>query len=219
MPFTSSHASASDTTRQPRRRRWVLWSGLGAVGAISVAAVSGYLWLTATSDVQVTGETDCEEAPITGVPDGMDAEEAQQGICHSIEALSEAWAVGDADAYGTSFTEDATYTAFAGTYYDGRTDIVEGHRALFDGVLSGTKLSDSFLGIRLLGPDTAIVTTRGDTYEDEPPDTPSKVQTYTLQRQPDDGWLIASFQNTQRKPLMERVQYLVNPDSRPAAER
>ncbi|MEV1290835.1 hypothetical protein [Pseudonocardia sp. NPDC049635] len=44
------------------------------------------------------------------------------------------------------------------------------------------------------------------------------MQTYTVVD--DDGqWRIASFQNTKRNALMERVQFLVDPGSRPLAER
>ena len=63
-----------------------------------------------------------------------------------------------------------------------------------------------------------MLTTRGDTYEDEQPDTPSKVQTYTLVRE-DDHWSVASFHNTQRNVLMEQVQYRWMPETRPDAER
>ncbi|MEV0298823.1 SgcJ/EcaC family oxidoreductase [Nocardia sp. NPDC050710] len=125
-----------------------------------------------------------------------------------------------ADAYGAVFTEDATYTSYLGTYYRGRTDIVEGHRALFDSFLKDTRLADSFLDIRFYGPDTAVVTSRGDTYKGEREQARdlSKTQTYTVVRQ-DGRWLIAAFQNTKRSNVMERFSFLFSPDSKPSAER
>lgn len=140
-------------------------------------------------------------------------------MCTAVGALTQAWDAGDADAYGAGFTTDATYTSWVGTHYAGRDDIVEGHRALFGGVLAGTRLTDSYLSVRFVRPEVAVVATRGDTYEgDTPPQTPGKVQTYTVVD--DDGqWRIASFQNTKRNALMERVQFLVDPGSRPLAER
>ncbi len=60
--------------------------------------------------------------------------------------------------------------------------------------------------------------TRGDTYEgDTAPTSLSKVQTYLMVEQ-GGSWKVASFHNTQRSPVMERVQFLLNPDSRPALE-
>ncbi|WP_406235443.1 SgcJ/EcaC family oxidoreductase [Nocardia sp. NBC_01009] len=140
-----------------------------------------------------------------------------QGV---IAELIDAWGRGDADAYGAVFTEDATYTSFLGTYYRGRGDIVTSHRALFAGVLKGTRLADDVLDIRFYGPDTAVVTSRGDTYKGKPKraDQLSKTQTYTLVRR-DGRWSIAAFQNTKRKKLLERITYLSTPAARPAAAR
>jgi uncharacterized protein (TIGR02246 family) len=134
-----------------------------------------------------------------------------------IAELIGAWGRGDADAYGAFFTEDATYTSFLGTYYRGRGDIVTSHRALFAGVLRGTRLADDVLDIRFYGPDTAVVNSRGDTYKGKPKqsDQLSKTQTYTLVRR-DGRWLIAAFQNTKRKKLLERFTYLLTPEARPA---
>ncbi|OLT49272.1 DUF4440 domain-containing protein [Saccharomonospora sp. CUA-673] len=138
-------------------------------------------------------------------------------MCAVIGRLATAWDRQDAEAYGANFTETATYTTFAGTYYDGRDDIVRSHAALYDGPLSGTRLADRYLGLRFLSEDIAVLTTRGDTYDGDQPDELTKVQTYTLTRDGDD-WKIAAFQNTQRKALMEQVQYRWMPDTKPNAE-
>lgn len=184
----------------------------------ALVAVSGYVWLTRSNTVQLAGAEDCLEAP-TSSPLAPDEEtSAREAVCATIADLSAAWAVQDAEAYGNGFTEDATYTTFAGTYYSGRADIVRSHAALFDDVLDDTQLADRFLELRILTADVAVLTTRGDNYEGEDPGELTKVQTYTLVR---DGqeWKIAAFQNTQRKPAMEGVQYLWMPGTRPAAER
>ncbi|WP_344006558.1 SgcJ/EcaC family oxidoreductase, partial [Isoptericola halotolerans] len=136
------------------------------------------------------------------------------------EGLEASWAAHDAEAYGAAFTADATYTTFAGTHYVGRQDIVDSHAALFEDVLEGTRLDSSYLALRFLTHDVAVLTVRGDTYEGDTPGTPTKVQTYTLVRADGDGsWSVAAFQNTQRKALMERVQFLWMPGTVPAAER
>ncbi|WP_433626878.1 SgcJ/EcaC family oxidoreductase [Nocardia sp. CA-120079] len=140
-----------------------------------------------------------------------------QAIEAVLAQLVDAWGRGDADAYGTVFTEDATYTSFLGTLYRGRADIVASHRALFGSVLKGTRLADDIVDIRFYGPDTAVVNSHGDTYKGKPKQL-TKTQTYTMVRR-DGRWLIAAFQNTKRNKLMERITYLSTPAARPAAER
>lgn len=92
------------------------------------------------------------------------------------------------------------------------------HRALFAGVLKGTRLADEVLDIRYYGPDVAVVTSRGDTYKGSPKQAPAKVQTYTVVRG-DGRWRIAAFQNTKRRKLMERMTFWITPAARPAEQR
>ncbi|WP_308461154.1 SgcJ/EcaC family oxidoreductase [Streptomyces sp. Ru62] len=80
------------------------------------------------------------------------------------------------------------------------------------------RLADEVVGIRFLGPDTAIVSGRGDTYKGRRPRRLGKVQTYTLVRE-DGTWRIAAFHNTRRKPLMEAVPFRFAPGLVPAADR
>lgn len=145
-----------------------------------------------------------------------------------LDRLVSAWERHDAEAYGELFTEDATYITYIGTFYQGRRDIVESHRTLFAGFLKGTRLADEILDVRFYGPGVAVVNGRGDTYKGKRPAKLSKIQTYTLVRDTDDGavggteggeWRIAAFQNTKRKPLMEAVSYRFAPGLAPAAER
>ncbi|WP_433197715.1 SgcJ/EcaC family oxidoreductase [Nocardia sp. CA-107356] len=212
-------AETTETSEpKPRQRRRIVSRVLAASAiTLGVAAAGGYLWLDQTSDVHNLGATACATVSPSGA---APSPQSVQEICTLLDELTGAWGRGDADAYGALFTEDATYTSFVGTYYQGRTDIVDGHRALFNGFKKGTKLEDSILSIRFYGTDTAVVTSRGDTYRDEPdqPADLSKTQTYTIVRQ-DGRWLIAAFQNTQRKNVMERISFLYDPATRPAAER
>lgn len=115
--------------------------------------------------------------------------------------------------------ENATYITFVGTYYLGRRDIVESHRILFGKYLKGTRLADEILDIRFYGPDTAVVTGRGDTYKAGRPKKLTKIQTYTLVRESDGRWRIAAFHNTKRKPLMEAISFKTAPGLIPAAQK
>lgn len=144
------------------------------------------------------------------------ATDSNPEITAVIASLIDAWGRHDAEAFGAQFTADATYITYVGTCYSGRQDIVRSHRALFQKFLKGTRLADKITSIRLVGPDTAVVTSRGDTYKSEHPKKLTKVQTYTLVRQDDGRWRIAAFQNTKRKPLMEAMTFKMLPEAVPS---
>lgn len=203
----------SSVAKKSRGRTIVKVLGASAL-TLGIAAAGGYVWLDQTSDVRNQGTAEC--ASVT--PDGGTAADLR-GVCATLAEMTAAWGQGDADAFGATFTENGTYTTFVGTYYDGRRDLTEAHRALFNGFLKGSKLADSYLGIRFFGTDTAVVTTRGDRYDDERPSELSKTQTYTLVRERDGKWRIAAFQNTKRQTVMERISFLFDADTKPEAER
>ncbi|MFI6848666.1 SgcJ/EcaC family oxidoreductase [Kitasatospora sp. NPDC050467] len=214
--------------RRTNRRRTVKRAlGITALTltlTLAVAAAGGYFWLDATSDVRNLGQTDCTAVTpaVTATPAGTPTTDDHRAVCDTIRALTDAWGRGDATAYGEQFTVDATYTTYVGTHYQGRRDIADAHRALFDGFVKDTKLADSFLGIRFYGPDTAVVTSRGDTYKGGTPKKPSeltKTQSYTLVRQSDHSWRIAAFHNTQRQNVMERLSFLWDSATVPEAEK
>ncbi|MEV4127514.1 SgcJ/EcaC family oxidoreductase [Nocardia sp. NPDC049707] len=211
--ITTITNTESATPAKSRRRTVAKVLGASAL-TLGLAAAGGYVWLDQTSDVRNRGTAEC-----TGVtPDGGSAADLQ-GVCTTLAEMTAAWGQGDADAFGATFTENGTYTTFAGTYYNSRRDLTEAHRALFDGFVKGSKLADSYLGIRFFGADTAVVTTRGDRYDGERPSELSKTQTYTMVRGHDGKWRIAAFQNTQRKTVMERISFLFDADTEPEAER
>jgi uncharacterized protein (TIGR02246 family) len=215
-------ATAAPATKNRRRRRVQIILGVTALTLVA-AAGGGYLWLNAISDAKDLGVSDCNavKPEVTATPAGAATADDQRAVCRTLISMKDAWARHDATAYGDQFAEDATYTSYVGTAYQGRRDIAEGHRALFGGFLKGTKLSDSWLSIRFYGPDTAVATSRGDTYEGGEPKAAdlSKTQTYTMVRQADGTWRIAAFQNTKRQRVMERISFLFSPDTKPAAER
>lgn len=130
-----------------------------------------------------------------------------------LDQLTEAWNRGDGAAYGALFTEDASYITYLGTLYTGSHDIGRAHQALFDSFLKGTRLASEIVGIRFHGADTAVVTTRGDTYKNKPAKL-RKLQTFTVVRI-GGRWRIAAFQNTMHKRLMEALSFRFKPDSRP----
>ncbi len=139
----------------------------------------------------------------------------EQAVRAVLSDLVAAWERQDADAYGALFTEDATYTTFVGTLYRGRAAIVESHRALFRSFLKGTTLADERIEVRFHGPDVAVVTSRGDVVKGRRRKPLGKAQTYTLVRT-DDGWRVAAFQNTKRRPLLETISARLQPATAPS---
>jgi uncharacterized protein (TIGR02246 family) len=100
-----------------------------------------------------------------------------------------------------------------GSLYRGRSAIVESHRALFGSFLKGTSLADERIEVHFPGPDVAVVTSRGDVVKKRAK-TLGKAQTYTLVRTAD-GWRIAAFHNTRRRPLLERISSRLQPATTP----
>src|SRR5699024_11781643 len=105
----------------------------------------------------------------------MDTENHNK-IISIISSLSEAWGHNDAEAYAKHFSDNAIYITYMGTCYQGRQEICKSHRALFSKFLKGTQLAYKITGVRFLGEDTAVVTTRGDTYTDRSEEHTSELQ-------------------------------------------
>ncbi|MEU9418093.1 SgcJ/EcaC family oxidoreductase [Streptomyces sp. NPDC048272] len=197
-------------------RKTVKRAALTTAVVLAFGAAAAYVYLDTTSGIRRTGEENCADV----IPAGANTADGE-AICTTLDALIDAWARGDADAYGRLFTEDGTYTTYVGSHYEGRADITEGHRALFKDFVKGTKLAASYLDLRFLGKDAAVLTGRGDDYTGGRPGLAdlSKVQTYTLVRDTDGAWRIAAFHNTQRQNVMERFSFLYSPATAPKAEK
>ncbi|MEV0096201.1 SgcJ/EcaC family oxidoreductase [Streptomyces sp. NPDC050738] len=130
--------------------------------------------------------------------------ESVRDIHTAFEVHRAAW--GDADAYARTFTEDADYVTFFGGRMVGRGGVAEGHRGLFDGVLKGSRLWAEIDDVVLLGPDTALLHSRGGVLKgrrQEPGRRARSVQTYLLVRGDGGEWLIRAFQNTRSRPRVE----------------
>ncbi|MFJ5549392.1 SgcJ/EcaC family oxidoreductase [Streptomyces sp. NPDC093225] len=197
-------------------RTTVKRAALATTAVLAVGAAGSYLYLDSTSDIHRVGSSACTDV----IPSGAERADGE-AVCATLDALTAAWGRGDAEAYGRQFTEDGTYTTYVGSHYEGRADITAGHKALFRDFVKGTKLAASYLDLRFLGKDAAILTGRGDDYSGDPPKASelSKVQTYTLVRDTDGAWRIAAFHNTQRQDVMERFSFLYSPETAPKAER
>ena len=130
-----------------------------------------------------------------------------EAIRDLIRTQYEAWARGDADAFGATFCPDADYIAFDGTHWKGREQIIESHRELFNGFLKGTKLVGETPAVRLLTPDVALVHGKGaaiDSKQNNVPRSKLSVNTSVAVKN-NDQWLFAAFQNTRLRPWQETL--------------
>ena len=77
---------------------------------------------------------------------------------HDLFQMSkDGWNQGDGEAYATSFTEDADYILWNGTYLKGRQAIAAAHQQLFETRLQGSRLEGLIQHIRFLRADIALV--------------------------------------------------------------
>ncbi|MFI6454687.1 SgcJ/EcaC family oxidoreductase [Streptosporangium amethystogenes] len=131
-------------------------------------------------------------------------------IRRSLSRVADAWGDGDPDRYAALFTEDADYTAFDGTHMMGRRAIADGHRALFAGIMRGSRMTMREPGIRFLTPDVAVVCALGGIVmrwqrgRTEPSAKRLSAVTFVLVRQGDD-WPVTAFQNTRYRPWSRTV--------------
>lgn len=128
------------------------------------------------------------------------------GIERLLSTMSDAWNAGDADAFGSVFTETASYVNILGMISHGRAEIVESHRMLFDDFMKGSRMTDggkTSRDITFVTDDVAIVVGTGG-------GTALAGQEFTLDREStvsfvavrgEDGWRFAHFQNTRHTPV------------------
>jgi uncharacterized protein (TIGR02246 family) len=97
-------------------------------------------------------------------------ESAERRAIHQLgQALQDAWNRGDAAAYASLFTDDASFVAWNGSYGCGRQAIEDAHRRLFDGPLAGSRMALAGYdaepagpeSLRFVRPDVAIMVTSG----------------------------------------------------------
>ena len=136
---------------------------------------------------------------------GITANQAvnREEIQHLFHALLGDWAIGDGEAYGSRFTNDADYVAFDGTHTRGRTGISASHQELFDKWLKGSRLKGHIESIKFLGPDAALVHATGGTVvrgKTDPSPERHSVQTLIAVREGDE-WRFAAFHNTRVRPI------------------
>jgi uncharacterized protein (TIGR02246 family) len=136
-------------------------------------------------------------------PDTTPSDTGTVAVHELLRRLVETWNAGDPTAYAALFSKDADYTTYFGLTMAGRQEIEDGHRFLFNGPGRGSQLSwGETPRIRFVRPEVAIVLVGGGTSmpEDVTPDRNSQSTLTLIVAREQEGWQIASFQNTRRAP-------------------
>jgi uncharacterized protein (TIGR02246 family) len=141
---------------------------------------------------------------------------------HVLSEVAAAWGAGDSDRYASWFTEDADYTAFDGTRMAGRRAIADGHRALFAGIMRGSRMTMPAPAVRRVTPDVAVacavggIIMRWQRGRTAPSAKRLSAVTFVLVRR-DDRWLVTAFQNTRYRPWSRTLAGRLIGGGRPAA--
>lgn len=131
----------------------------------------------------------------------------EAAIRQLFQALMAAWGAGDAERYGSLFTEDADYVAFDGVNQKGRTAIIAGHKPLFQRFLKGSTLTGDLVSVQLLAPDVVLAHAVGSIL-DAGRKTPKaeRLSSQTLVAVKQDGvWRFRAFHNTRVRPIAKGI--------------
>ncbi|BCJ33917.1 hypothetical protein Athai_14200 [Actinocatenispora thailandica] len=119
----------------------------------------------------------------------------QDTVQDYLDRVRQAWDAGDAARYAAEFADDASYVIFLGDALLGRAAIEQTHHEVFTRWQRGTRMVVEPIDVRILDPDTAVVTTIGGIGTTDPIDF-DKFQTYTLRRS-SGRWQCVAFHNTE----------------------
>jgi uncharacterized protein (TIGR02246 family) len=122
----------------------------------------------------------------------------EQALHVLYEQLIDAWNKGNGQAYGSVFTEDASYVDVTGTNTQGSQAIGTSHQHMFQTFLKGSQLVATITSIRFLRPDVALLHVRGETrlagQAELAPDRGTIETAIAVKEQ--GKWLFAALQNT-----------------------
>ena len=114
-----------------------------------------------------------------------------------IQAIYDAWADNDADAFAALYTEDATVVQ-PGVHKKGKEEIRTTMAAGFAGPLKGSRVLDEPESVRFFGSESAVVITEGGILMAGQTEIPSERlvrATWVLTKQ-DGQWFVAAYQNS-----------------------
>ena len=134
--------------------------------------------------------------PVESVADDLQTK-AELQISGVFDQLTEAWRIGNGNAWADAFVDDADFTVWFGLAIKGKEQIAWGHQLIFDNFYADTVFEFDIRQIRFVRPDVAIVHLSGSVVRngENLPAEPDAVPMVVLEQVGDD-WKIVAFQNT-----------------------
>ncbi len=124
----------------------------------------------------------------------MDLENQIQSLLTTIE---DGWRDKNGEMYAAKFADDAEFCGFTGKYLKGKSEIIEWHNDIFEGVYSNTILKITIERIREINDDIVTVDAgfellqKGGTYF-----APGWALSHMLIKKYNDGWKILQIYNS-----------------------
>jgi uncharacterized protein (TIGR02246 family) len=85
------------------------------------------------------------------------AQAGETEILVLLDELTDAWARGDAKAYGARYQADATFTNVFGDFYVGHEEFDRRHAEVFRGIFKDSRVAMHIRKLRFPRPDVAVV--------------------------------------------------------------
>jgi len=121
----------------------------------------------------------------------------EQTLHDLVKGLQDAWNAADHTGFTAPFADDAIFIHIFGGQIDGRREIEEAHRFIFNGIYKGSRNLYTVRSVRFLRPDTAVVLVEAHLRfeaEGEPREIHARP---TLIATKENGrWVFQMFQNT-----------------------
>ncbi|HEX6358851.1 SgcJ/EcaC family oxidoreductase [Actinophytocola sp.] len=129
----------------------------------------------------------------------MTASSDQAAIAALTQRMVSGWAYGEAETIANLFVEDGTMI-LAGVFCNGRDEIRDYFAKAFEGKYKGTQVTGKPIGIRVLGPDVAILLSSGGVLESGETEVSENgaIRASWLVVRRDGEWRLAAYQNSPR---------------------
>jgi uncharacterized protein (TIGR02246 family) len=131
------------------------------------------------------------------------SELTEPGVRALVQALTDAWSVGDGAGFGKPFSSRSRFVAFDGTILHGPDEIARFHQQAFESHLRNTRLRVHIDEVRALAPAAALVFSRGGIERDGTTEgglMGDSAQTIVVAIH-DGVAQIEAFQNTRQRPI------------------